>query len=147
MEGAAQSCRWINNKQEEYECGTSTEQVQDKLCTDNANAKRLIAVIGNKELSVKSMTNALELKGRDNFLNLYLKPAIGDGYVCLLYPNSPHHPRQKYLLTVKGLAVYDECAFYVSTQEKLEVFCCSFEKNVLLRMCIQQQMRMFSMSH
>ena len=38
-------------------------------------------------------------------------------------------------------------AFYVSTQEKLEVFCCSFEKNVLLRMCIQQQMRIFSMSH
>ena len=99
----------INNKQEEYECGTSTGQVQDKLCTDNANAKRLIAVIGNKELSVKSMMNALELKGRDNFLNLYLKPAIGDGYVCLLYPNSPRHPRQKYLLTVKGLAVYDEC--------------------------------------
>ena len=109
MEGAAQSCRWINNKQEEYECGTSTGQVQDKLCTDNANAKRLIAVIGNKELSVKSMMNALELKGRDNFLNLYLKPAIGDGYVCLLYPNSSRHPRQKYLLTVKGLAVYDEC--------------------------------------
>ena len=23
------------------------------------------------------------------------------------YPNSPRHPRQKYLLTVKGLAVYD----------------------------------------
>ena len=38
-------------------------------------------------------------------------------------------------------------AFNVSTQEKLEVFCCSFEKNVLLRMCIQQQMRIFSMSH
>ena len=38
-------------------------------------------------------------------------------------------------------------AFYVFTQEKLEVFCCSFEKNVLLRMCIQQQMRIFSMSH
>lgn len=109
MEGAAQSCRWINNKQEEYECGTSTGQVQDKLCTDNANAKRLIIVIGNQELSVKSMMNALELKGRDNFQKLYLKPAISEGYVRLLYPNSPRHPRQKYLLTVRGLAVYDEC--------------------------------------
>ncbi len=98
-----------NNQQEEYKHGSSTGQVQDKLSTDNANIKRLIIVIGNQELSVKSMMNALELKGRDNFLNLYLKPAIGDGYVCLLYPNSPHHPRQKYLLTVKGLAVYDEC--------------------------------------
>ena len=87
----------------------SAGQVQDKLCTDNANAKRLIAVIGNKELSVKSMMNALELKGRDNFQNLYLKPAISEGYVRLLYLNSPHHPRQKYLLTVRGLAVYGEC--------------------------------------
>ena len=87
----------------------SAGQVQDKLRTDNANAKRLIAVIGNKELSVKSMMIALDLKGRDNFLNLYLKPAIGDGYVYLLYPNSSRHPRQKYHLTVKGLAVYEEC--------------------------------------
>lgn len=87
----------------------STGQVQDKLSTDNANIKRLIIVIGNQELSVKSMMNALELKGRDNFQKLYLKPAISEGYVRLLYPNSPRHPRQKYLLTVKGLAVYDEC--------------------------------------
>lgn len=95
--------------QEEYKYRTSTGQVQDKLHTDNANTKRLIFVIGNQELSVKNMMDALELKGRDNFLNLYLKPAISEGYVRLLYPNSPRHPRQKYLLTVKGLAVYDEC--------------------------------------
>lgn len=98
-----------NNQQEEYKHGSSTGQVQVKLSTDNANIKRLIIVIGNQELSVKSMMNALELKGRDNFQKLYLKPAISEGYVRLLYPNSPRHPRQKYLLTVKGLAVYDEC--------------------------------------
>lgn len=98
-----------SNQQEKYKHGISTGQVQDKLPTDNANIKRLIIVIGNQELSVKSMMDALELKGRDNFQNLYLKPAISEGYVRLLYPNSPHHPRQKYLLTVRGLAVYDEC--------------------------------------
>ena len=98
-----------NNQQEEYKHGTSTGQVQDKLSTDNANIKRLIIVIGNQELSVKSMMDALELKGRDNFQKLYLKPAISEGYVRLLYPNSPHHPRQKYLLTVKGLTVYEHC--------------------------------------
>lgn len=95
--------------QEERKLRTSTGQVQDKLCTNDTNIKRLIIVIGNQELSVKNMMDALVLKGRDNFLNLYLNPAIRDGYVCLLYPNSPRHPRQKYLLTVKGLAVYDEC--------------------------------------
>ena len=98
-----------SNRQKEYKHRTSTGQAQDKLHTDNANIKRLIIVIGNKELSVKSMMDALELKGRDNFLNLYLKPAVSEGYVRLLYLNSPRHPRQKYLLTVKGLAVYDEC--------------------------------------
>lgn len=96
-------------QQEEYKHRTSTGQVQDKLHTDNANIKRLVFVIGNQKLSVKNMMDALELKGRDNFYNLYLKPAISEGYVRLLYPNSPRHPRQKYLLTVKGLTVYEHC--------------------------------------
>ena len=56
------------------------------------------------------MMDALELKGRDNFLEYSLTPAITDGLVKMKFPNSPRHPRQKYLLTVKGLAVYDECA-------------------------------------
>ena len=86
---------------------TSAGQVQDKLHTDNANIKRLIVAIGNKELSVKNMMDALELKGRDNFLNLYLKPAINEGYIRLLYPDSPRHPRQRYLLTAKGMVLYN----------------------------------------
>ena len=28
------------------------------------------------------------------------------GFVSLLYPDSPRHPRQKYLLTVKGTLAY-----------------------------------------
>lgn len=86
---------------------TSAGQVQDKLHTDNANIKRLIVAIGKKELSVKNMMDALELKGRDNFLNLYLKPAINEGYIRLLYPDSPRHPRQRYLLTAKGMVLYN----------------------------------------
>lgn len=46
------------------------------------------------------------LKDRESFMNVYLNPA--KKIVRLLYPNSPHHPRQKYLLTVKGLALYNE---------------------------------------
>ena len=83
-------------------------QVQDNLHTDDANIKRIVVAIGNQELSVKNMMDALDLKGRDKFLNLYLNPAINEGFVRLLYPDSPRHPRQKYLLTVKGLAVYNE---------------------------------------
>ena len=86
----------------------STGQVQDKLHTDNSNVERLVYVIGEQELSVKEMMNGVGLKGRDNFLNLYLNPAITDGYVRLLYPQSPRHPRQKYLLTVKGMMLFNE---------------------------------------
>lgn len=39
---------------------------------------------------------------------LYLTPAIAEGYIRLLYPQSPRHPRQKYLLTMKGMALYNE---------------------------------------
>ena len=68
----------------------------------------LIHVVGKQELSVKEIMEGFGLKDRKNVLNLYLNPAISEGYVRLLYPNSPRHPRQKYLLTVKGLALYNE---------------------------------------
>ena len=87
---------------------TSTGQVQDMLQTDNYNIISLVKIIGGKQLSVKEMMTGLNLKGRDNFLKLHLSPAVSKGYVCLLYPNSPRHPRQKYLLTVKGMALYNE---------------------------------------
>lgn len=87
---------------------TSAGQAQDMLHTDNPNIQKLIRVVGEQELSVKEMMLGLGLKGRDNFLNVYLTPAITDGYVRLLYPQSPRHPRQKYLLTVKGGALYNE---------------------------------------
>ncbi len=86
----------------------STGQVQDKLHTDNYNIISIIRVIEFHQLSVKEIMTGLNLKGRDNFLNLYLMPAIAEGYVRLLYPDKPRHPRQKYLLTVKGLALYKE---------------------------------------
>lgn len=69
---------------------------------------KLILAIGDVEMSVKEMLNVLELKERKSFISLYLNPAIDEGYVSMLYPDSPRHPRQKYLLTVKGLAVYNE---------------------------------------
>lgn len=87
---------------------TSTGQVQDKIHTDNYNIIGIIKVIEFQQLSVKEIMTGLQLKGRDNFLNLYLLPAIAEGYVRLLYPDKPRHPRQKYLLTVKGLALYNE---------------------------------------
>lgn len=84
---------------------TSTGQVQDKLNADISNIIKLVNIIGDRGLSVREMMEGVGLKGRDNFLKLYLNPAISEGYVRLLYPQSPRHPRQKYLLTAKGLEV------------------------------------------
>ena len=69
---------------------------------------KLILAIGVVEMSVKEMLTALELKEKKSFISLYLDPAINEGYVNMLYPDSPRHPHQKYLLTIKGLAVYNE---------------------------------------
>ena len=87
---------------------SSTPQVQGMLHTDNALIIRLIKVIGNEQLSIREMLEKLGLKDRMNFLEYNLNPAISEGYVRILYPDKPRHPRQKYLLTVKGLALYNE---------------------------------------
>lgn len=81
----------------------------DLISALSENVKRLIKAIGPEEKSVKEMMEDVGLKNRPNFLEYSLTPAIKGGLVKLKYPNSPRHPRQKYLLTVKGLAVYDEC--------------------------------------
>lgn len=67
-------------------------------------------------MSVKYIMLAVHLKGRDNFLNMYLRPATSAGYVRLLYPGTPQHPRQKYLLTEKGMAFYRQ----LNTQAKAQ---------------------------
>lgn len=80
-----------------------------QLAVLSENIKRLILAIGSEERSVKEMMEIVGLKNRPNFLEHSLTPAIQEGLVKMKYPNSPRHPRQKYLLTVKGFAMYDEC--------------------------------------
>ena len=87
---------------------TSTPRISDKLHTDNPQILKLVSSVGNKELSVSEMLSALQLKDRKNFLELYLSPAMKEGFVRMLYPESPRHPRQKYLLTAKGQALFNE---------------------------------------
>ena len=81
---------------------TSTRQVPDKFTTGNSRILELIRVLGDKELSLKELLVLLSLKDRENFKKSYLEPAIQSGFVRCLYPDSPRHPRQKYLLTEKG---------------------------------------------
>lgn len=84
------------------------DNLPDKFSTDNQYIKRLITLIGNKEMSIKDMMGDAGLKDRESFMDVYLKPALKDKFVRRKYPDRPNHPRQKYLLTVKGVALYNE---------------------------------------
>ena len=95
-------------RQVPYKHPTSTPQVGDKLHIEDPNIQKLILAVDEKELSVTEIMDSLGLKDRKNVLNLYLNPAIDEGFVRMLYPQSPRHPRQKYLLTVKGMALFNE---------------------------------------
>lgn len=64
--------------------------------------------MGLEKLSIKEIMGKIELKQRPTFIENYLNPAIENGFVRLLYPDSPRHPRQKYLLTAKGMMIYNQ---------------------------------------
>ena len=81
---------------------TSTRQVPDKYPTSTKEINTLIKILSNNTFSIKEIMTHIGLKDRENFMENYLTPAIAKEYVQQLYPNSPHHPRQKYLLTKKG---------------------------------------------
>ena len=98
----------INNDSIDTHTSTHTSS-SGQLGVLSENIKRLILAIGSGEKSVKEMMEIVGLKNRPNFFEHSLTPAIQEGIVKMKYPNSPRHPRQKYLLTVKGFAMYDEC--------------------------------------
>ena len=92
------------------EKSTNTRQVPDKFDVPGESVCQLVCTIGERRLSVRELLSEMKLKNRENFLANYLAPAIEDGWITLLYPDSPRHPRQKYLLTVKGLAFYRQAS-------------------------------------
>ena len=87
---------------------TPTSTPTSFVSTENKNILRLVKTVGLIQMSVREMMQAVGLKDRKNFLEFSLNPAVKEGFITLLYPEKPRHPRQKYLLTVKGLALYNE---------------------------------------
>ena len=79
-----------------------------KFYTSNTNILEIVRFVGNEELSIKQMMENKGLKDRKNFLEYHLEPVLKERFVRLKYPDRPNHPRQKYLLTVKGVALYNE---------------------------------------
>jgi len=65
--------------------------------------QRLVNVIREDACTFSEILRRLHLKGRNNVVVNYLKPAIEGGYVLRSYPDKPNHPNQRYYLSEKGL--------------------------------------------
>ena len=79
-----------------------------KFYTNNEDIIELVRIIGNDELSISQMMDIKKLKHRQSFVDIHLEPALQEKFVRRKYPDRPNHPRQKYLLTVKGVALYNK---------------------------------------
>lgn len=79
----------------------------ENFLTDNEYILKLVSSIKEEFLSLHQIMTALGLKDRVSFRKVYLVPALEEGFIKMLHPENPKHPRQKYRLTVKGLALYN----------------------------------------
>lgn len=86
----------------------SPDKLPDKFSTNNEYVKRLVEVVGHDEVTIKDTLKVLGLKDRESFMKVYLNPALKERFVRIKYPDKPNHPRQRYMLTAKGLALYNE---------------------------------------
>ena len=84
------------------------DKLPDKFSTNNEYVKRLVEVVGHDEMTIKDTLKVLGLKDRESFMKVYLNPALKERFVRMKYPDKPNHPRQRYMLTAKGLALYNE---------------------------------------
>lgn len=86
----------------------TNSNTNSKIHTSNKNVIELVQIIGNDELSIKQLMEFRSLKDRKNFIEYHLEPALNEKFVRRKYPDRPNHPRQRYLLTAKGIALYNE---------------------------------------
>ena len=77
----------------------------------SVQVKMLIHSISSKELSVDEILKVYKLlykqvyKSKGYFKRHTIQPALLEGYVEMIYPDKPNHPKQKYRLTAKGIAL------------------------------------------
>lgn len=69
--------------------------------------KKPVTAVGLEKRSIKELLDILHLRHRPNFIEYHLRPALEAKLIVPLYPNNLNHPRQKYLLTVKGIMIYN----------------------------------------
>ena len=81
------------------------------LSVQSDQVNRLIHSIGDDELSVDEILKVYKLlykqvyKSKGYFKRHTIQPAMLEGYVEMIYPDKPNHPKQKYRLTAKGITL------------------------------------------
>jgi len=85
-----------------------TEQVAGQVAGQVSPQVAALLKICQQEMLRAELMNALDLKGRDNFLKKYLEPALSLGLIEMTQPDSPRSPTQKYRLTAKGKKLLKE---------------------------------------
>ena len=73
----------------------ATDHVTDQV-------KRLILIIRGGTKTRDEIMTMMGLKHRGNLRDVYIKPAIAEGYVTMLYPDATKRTDQAYYLTAKG---------------------------------------------
>lgn len=79
----------------------SSVELPQEFRRTSVEVKNLLKVLEG-EMSRKEIQQALELKHEGNFRENYLEPALAEAVIEMKYPDSPNHPKQRYLLTEKG---------------------------------------------
>ncbi|MFH0995079.1 MAG: ATP-binding protein [Pseudomonadota bacterium] len=85
--------------------GQVAGQVSDQVSQE---ILRLLGIL-HGEMTRLRIQDALGLKGRSNFENRYLKPALADGLIELTIPDKPSSSKQKYRLTEQGKLILKHC--------------------------------------
>ena len=81
----------------------STDQVPTKYRPSTVQVEELLKVLRDNEMSITELMEYLNLSHRPTFRTNYINPALEEGCIVQLYPDSPKSPKQKYRLTEKGL--------------------------------------------
>lgn len=84
--------------------GQVTGQVEGQVERQVAEEVKRVILVLQGEKTRKELQAILHLKGRANFEERYLKPAIEAGFVGLTVADKPTSRLQKYRLTAKGKA-------------------------------------------
>lgn len=83
------------------------QDVEQEIRQVSSQVKSLIlCLFGNKLPKSELLKLGKLTKSRETLEQNFITPAIKEGYVTMLYPDNPHHPKQKYYLTEKGEQLY-----------------------------------------